>query len=337
MFEWFGNLFDGAITGFTGGAIARINTWVSGLTASILGIWFLNFGWAVLRREVQEPVQTTFKKVLMNVVLVALATRNAIYKEWVVDLFSGLQLDMARAFAPAGSPLQSAANIWSAIDAYGNQTGQLMNSIFTSTIFSLSALAGGFAVFLFAAGSLIFMIVSLCAVAYTKVVMAFLAVIGPIFILAAVFESTRKWAWNFVGAMLGAVVLMWFFFFALGLTLSINLQVATAATAGVGGMNLIAQSMAYCAIVVAMAAALWSAPSFVSGLVGGPPMQVGLNMVTQVMTMVRSGRGSGPQQPGADNNAVGSRGGLAYRAGSALGQATGLQYAYQRIARRGRS
>jgi type IV secretion system protein VirB6 len=215
-------------------------------------------------------------------------------------------------------------------DKAGTMVSTVLQGNFMTTIFWISLLA----VVFFAIGNVLFLLAAMLVVLVTKGFGSFLIAIGPIFILFLLFESTRQWFVNWLGSMFGLIVLAWLSFFLLGFSLVMQDKILAAITMNLGSVNVLTQSLVYVVLCGVFAVVLWSAPAFVHGLTGGAAAQMGVQMASQIYQYLRPAKQPPKPNPSAGGNTA-SRG-FAYRAGSAVGNLTGVQWGFQRLAAVGR-
>lgn len=330
-----GDDINGAIKNYVADNVATLMGWLVPIALTAGTLWVFLYGVALARGEVQEPIQTFAWKVVRNMLIVGLATTTA-YNEYPVKVFDSATLGLVQLFQITGSGVASVTNVWGALDAFDAKAGQLVADVWVELEFGKNLTGGAIAVFFFALGNALFIICAFVVTLVTTLLGKFLLIVGPLFIMLAIFESTRRFTINWIGALFGLVIISALVFFCLGLSLYLNNRIVIAASEGVGSIDLINEAVRYFAIFVGLGIVMWQSPGFASGLTGGPPAQMGVAMFTQVMTMLRAGgRGSGGPKPPTDNS-IGKGPSAAYRAGSAVGRATGIQPLYQRIASRGR-
>jgi type IV secretion system protein VirB6 len=333
--------FMQTINGYAGGVVAYMMAWLAPLALALLTIGFTLRGYATLRGATTEPLPEIAWEGFCKLLIVAFATNAAIYHEWVIDVQSGLTLQVAQQFAPPGSPMRTAANVWALIDAFNDRASELTALAVTDGIFNSQFWVSLLAVLFFSCGNALMIIAAMLVCAVTGSFNAFLLGIGPIFVMFLLLgQIGRQWFVNWLGTLLGMVVLTWLVFFILGFSLSLTEKVVDTIVPHLGDINVLTQSIVYLAMCATWTVMLWVAPSFVNGLTGGGAAQMGMQLLTQVMMAVRmggkSGAGSGTPSAGGGNNATGSRG-WGYRAGAAVGAMTGAAPAFQALARRGRA
>ena len=184
-----------------------------------------------------------------------------------------------------------------------------------------------------------------------KLILTFALAIGPLAILCLLFKPTARFFDSWLSFVLSAVILSWFVFFALGMSLYVSDRVVAAIAdgsafvAGVpGSVGALEAAGTYLAVMCLLAIVLYQAPSLASSLTGGASIQSGAQMVTNSMVAMRAMGGGrsvgGGAAAGGSGGSMGRGGGAAYVAGRAVGSAGGAvaggaRAAYQRVAQRG--
>lgn len=338
MFTWLGAQIDSVLDGYVTGAVANVMTYIGPFALAAMTLWGLVYGYAVMRGEVTEPVQTFVWKMLKNGLIVAFATGAGIYQGNVVDAANGLMTGLVGTFAPAGSPLASLDSVWAILDVFNDKASNLVLEVLKEGVLSMDGIVAVFAGVVFSIGNTLFEVVALYVVVFAKVVMTFVLAVGPVFILALLFRPTSQFFFSWLGLLLNTIVLVWLVFFVLGFSLFMSDKIVTAALSNLGTLNVIGESLKYLVICVVLALVLYQAPSFAAGLTGGSPAQLGAHMVSQTAIAFRSFSGAsyppGSHGPAPAANSIERGTGVAYRAGAAVGN--GVRHAYRLAAMRGR-
>ena len=189
-------------------------------------------------------------------------------------------------------------------------------------------------------GNVVFLCIALFVVTLAKLFLTFVIAVGPIFILCLAWRPTARFFDSWLSMVLNAVVLTWFAFFALGLSVYMG-QAMVRVVQDNGGFlgptfNVVGESLRYCVVMILMAIICFQAPSLASALTGGAAIQQGIQMVQNAMMVaglrsVSAARGAGP--------AAAAGGVIRAGAGTALRQGYGAvrTAAYRLAALRGRA
>jgi type IV secretion system protein VirB6 len=338
MIEWIGAQFINTITPYTGDVVAYLMQFLSPLALTLLTIGFATRGFATLRGATSEPFAELMWEGFCKLLIVAMATNAVLYREWVINTQNTLTLQVAQQFAPEGSPMRIAANTWAVLNAFNDRASELTAATFTEGVFSLQILVASIALVVFSLGNALLIAAGMVVCAITGAFNAFLLGIGPLFILFLLLgQIGRQWFVNWLGTLLGMAVLTWIMFFLLGFSLSLTEQVVATIVPHLGQINILTQSLIYLSMCLCWVVMLWVAPSFANGLTGGAGAQMGTQLLTQLLMVMRMGKGGNPPQSAGGSNTAGRSHGWGYRAGSAVGRMTGAAHAFQALAARGRS
>jgi type IV secretion system protein VirB6 len=202
-------------------------------------------------------------------------------------------------------------------------------------------------------GNVVFLCVALYVVSMAKLFIAFVIAVGPIFVLCLAWRPTARFFDSWLSMVLNTVVLTWFAFFALGLSLWMGNTILATVQAHGGFLgdtfNAFGESLRYCVVMILMAVICFQAPSLASALTGGAAVQQGVQMLQNVLMAsgLRSSHGQGAGGAGsAAGGVVRAGAGLPYLAGQATaaagshvraGYSAVKTAAYKLAARRGRT
>ena len=320
MFTWLGAQIDSVLSGYITSVVASVMAYLGPIALAGMTLWIVIYGFAVMRGEVTEPVQTFAWKMIKNGLIVGFATSAGVYQGNVVEGANGLMTGLVASFAPPSSPLANVDSVWAVLDVFNDKASSLVLEVLKEGVLSLDGIVGIFAGVIFSFGNTIFEVVALYVVVSAKVIMTFVLAVGPAFILCLLFRPTSQFFFSWLGLLLNMIVLVWLVFFVLGFSLFMSDRIVETALANLGALNIIAEALKYLVICIVLALVLYQAPNFAAGLTGGSPAQLGAHMVSQTTLAVRALRGS-PAAPGGAmaSNSMQRGTGMAYRAGSLVG------------------
>ncbi|MEO7009034.1 MAG: type IV secretion system protein, partial [Caldimonas sp.] len=174
-------------------------------------------------------------------------------------------------------------------------------------------------------GNVLFLCIALFVVTLAKLFLTFVIAVGPIFILCLAWRPTARFFDSWLSMVLNSVVLTWFAFFALGLSVYMG-QAMVQAVQDNGGFlgpnfNAVGESLRYCIVMILMAIICFQAPSLASALTGGAAVQQGIQMVQNAMMVasLRSATASRATAPAAAGGVIRAGTGLPHAAGRATG------------------
>ena len=314
----------------------------------LVTVYIAVYGLAVMRGEASEPVSTFAWKMVKVGAILSFALPGLYYSGNVVAWATGLQDGLATLFvAPRAA---AAATAFAALDLANTQANEQLALLWKDAgMFRLDLVLASV---LFSLGTTIFLVLGAFVGLLGKLILTFALAIGPLAILCLLFKSTARFFDSWLSFVLSAVVLSWFVFFALGMSLYVSdrvvqaISTGSAFVAGVpGSVGALEAAGTYLAVMCLLAIVLFQAPSLASSLTGGASIQSGTQMVTNSMVAMRAmgGGRSGGSGAAGGGGSLSRGGGAAYVAGRAAGAvgsaggavAGGARAAYQRVAQRG--
>ncbi len=313
----------------------------------LVTVYVAVYGLAVMRGEATEPVGTFAWKMVKVGAILSFALPGLYYSGNVAAAATGLQDGLATLFVAPRAV--AAATAFGALDLANTAANEQLALLWKDAgMFRLDLVLASL---LFSLGTTIFLVLGAFVALLGKLILTFALAIGPLAILCLLFKPTARFFDSWLSFVLSAVVLSWFVFFALGMSLYVSDRVVAAIAdgsafvAGVpGSVGALEAAGTYLAVMCLLAIVLYQAPSLASSLTGGASIQSGAQMVTNSMVAMRAmgaGRAGGGAAGGGGSMARG--GGAAYVAGRAAGAvgsaggavAGGARAAYQRVAQRG--
>ena len=306
MFTWIGSKFTAILGTYVLGVVTSLMTAIAPIALTAMTIWVALYGWAVLRNEVSESVPTFLWKVFKIGLVLAFALQSAFYIANVSDTANALATGVATTFLPAATDPTTVSSPYALLDAFNDKASQLVLDLMKDAgITRLDLL--------------------LAVVTLSKVFLTFVIAVGPIFILCLAWRPTARFFDSWLSMVLNAVVLTWFAFFALGLSVYMGQAMVQAAqdNGGLDGpnFNVMGESLRYCIVMILMAIICFQAPSLASALTGGAAVQQGIQMVQNTMMVagVWSASGARSSGPAASGGVIRAGAGLPHVAGHATG------------------
>lgn len=338
--------FNAFFLGYAARVSGDLATGLVPVALALVTIYIGVYGLAVMRGEASEPVGTFAWKMVKVGAILSFALPGLYYSGNVAAAATGLQDGLATLFvAPGGG---GAATAFGALDLANNAANEQLALLWKDAgMFRLDLVVASL---LFSLGTTIFLVLGAFVGLLGKLILTFALAIGPLAILCLLFKSTARFFDSWLSFVLSAVVLSWFVFFALGMSLFVSDRVVRAIATGgafVAGapdaVGALEASGTYLAVMCLLAIVLYQAPSLASSLTGGASIQSGAQMVTNSMVAMRAmggGRSGGGGAAAGSGGTMGRGGGAAYVAGRAVGSAggaaaSGARAAYQRVAQRG--
>ena len=313
---------------------------------ALVTVYVAVYGLAVMRGEATEPVGTFAWKMVKVGAILSFALPGLYYSGNVAAAATGLQDGLATLFVAPRAV--AAATAFGALDLANTAANEQLALLWKDAgMFRLDLVLASL---LFSLGTTIFLVLGAFVALLGKLILTFALAIGPLAILCLLFKPTARFFDSWLSFVLSAVILSWFVFFALGMSLYVSDRVVAAIAdgsafvAGVpGSVGALEAAGTYLAVMCLLAIVLYQSPSLASSLTGGASIQSGAQMVTNSMVAMRAmggGRSAAGGSSAGGGGSMGRGGGAAYVAGRAVGSAggaaaSGARAAYQRVAQRG--
>jgi type IV secretion system protein VirB6 len=309
------------------GVVSALMTAIAPLALAAMTTWVLLYGWAILRNEVSETLPVFMWKVFKIGLVFAFALQAAFYMANVADTANALAMGVASTFLPDGVDPTTVTSPYALLDKFNDDAStQIADIMKEASMFRLDLLL---AAAIFSIGSVIFLCIALFVVTLSKLFLAFVIAVGPLFVLCLAWRPTQRFFDSWLSMVLNAVVLTWFAFFALGLSAFMGASMFKAIQDGGSflgaNFNVLGEAVRYCVLMVLMALICFQAPSLASGLTGGAAIQQGIQMLQNAL-MVAGLR-----------SVASSHGASAGMTGGAIRPSLGRAAAYRLAALRGRT
>lgn len=324
MFSWVGTQFNNILSTYVLGVVSTLMAAIAPVALTAMTLWVALYGWAVLRNEVSETVPTFLWKVFKIGLVLAFALQSGFYIANVSDTANALSMGVASTFLPAAADPMAITSPYALLDTFNDRANQLVLDLLKDA--GITRLDLLFAAVVSSFGNVIFLCIALFVVTLSKLFLTFVIAVGPLFILCLTWRPTARFFDSWLSMVLNAIVLTWFAFFALGLSVYMGdamVQVVQDQGGFLGPtFNVVGESLRYCVVMILMAIICFQAPSLASALTGGAAVQQGIQMIQNAMMVSGLRSASSARSAGA----AGAAGGVV-RAGTGLtyaaGQATG--------------
>jgi type IV secretion system protein VirB6 len=324
MFTWVGTQFNNILGTYALGVVSALMAAIAPIALSAMTIWVALYGWAVLRNEVSETLPIFMWKVFKIGLVLAFALQSAFYISNVSETADALAMGVASTFLPPAVDPTTITSPYALLDAFNDRASQLVLDLLKDA--GITRLDLLFAAVVTSLGNILFLCIALFVVTLAKVFLTFVIAIGPLFILCLAWRPTARFFDSWLSMLLNSVVLTWFAFFALGLSVYMGdsmVQVVQDHGGFVGpNFNVVGESLRYCIVMILMAIICFQAPSLASALTGGAAIQQGVQMLQSAM--IAGGMRSAPASragAAAAGGAIQAGAGLPYSAGRATGMA----------------
>jgi type IV secretion system protein VirB6 len=335
MFSWVGRQFDTVLDTYLIDVVSSLMTALAPIALVSMTLWVALYGWAVLRNEVQETVPVFVWKVFKIGLVLVFSLQSGFYLSNVADSANSLAMGVATTFLPAAADPMAISSPYELLDAFNDKASQLVLDILKEA--GVMRLDLMLAAVVCSIANVVFLCVALFVVSLAKVFMTFVIAVGPLFILCLAWRPTARFFDSWLSMVLNAVVLTWFAFFALGLSIYMGQAIVRVIEDNGGflgpNFNVISESLKYCVVMILMAIICFQAPSLASALTGGAAVQQGVQMIQNAMMVsgLRSGN-RGASGGSGTGGVIKAGAGMPYAAGHAAGSTAA---AMSSVARRG--
>ena len=333
MFTWVGAQFTSILSTYVLGVVSTLMTAIAPIALTAMTLWVALYGWAVLRNEVSETVPTFLWKVFKIGLVLAFALQSSFYISNVADTADALATGIATTFLPTAADPMTITSPYALLDAFNDKASQLVLDLLKDA--GITRLDLLLAAVVCSIGNVIFLCIALFVVTLAKLFLTFVIAVGPVFILCLAWRPTARFFDSWLSMVLNAVVLTWFAFFALGLSVYMG-QAMVRVVQDNGGFqgptfNVVGESLRYCVVMILMAIICFQAPSLASALTGGAAIQQGIQMVQNAMMVagLRSASAARGARPAAAGGVIRAGAGVPHAVGRATGAmaAAGARFA----------
>ncbi len=185
FFATFSSWLDAQLVNYIGNNTARLSAALEPAAVTLGSLYVMFWGYLQLTGKIEEPFITGLRRIILLVVVMGGALQLWLYNEVIVDTFYDAPAQLAAAVAGSASPVSTLDVVW---QAAGNVAGELWSrgSIWKNEV--------GF----YIAGVLVWIIMGLVCcyamflIALSKIALAVLLALGPLFIIFRLFDATRR-------------------------------------------------------------------------------------------------------------------------------------------------
>ena len=264
FFATFSSWLDTQLTSYIANNTARLSAALEPAAVTLGTVYVMVWGYLQLTGKIEEPFMTGLRRIVLLVIVLGGALQLWLYNAVIVDTFYNAPAQLAAAVAGAASPVSTLDVVW---QAGGNVASQL---------WSRAGLFDGDAGF-YVAGLLVWILMGLVCcyamflIALSKIALAVLLALGPLFITFRLFEGTRRLfdAWLMQLANYGFITVLTVLVGALLLSLVQNYATQTAAR-GAALATVDALDMLLAAVIVLLV--LRQIMPIAASLAGGGPL-----------------------------------------------------------------
>jgi len=185
FFATFSAWLDGQLSSYIGNNTAHLSAALEPALVTLGTVYVMIWGYMQLTGRIEEPFLTGLRRIMLLVIVLGGALQLWLYNSVIVDTFYNAPAQLAAAVAGAASPVSTLDVVW---QAGGTVASQLWNRG--------GVINGDFGFYI--AGVLVWIIMGLVCcyamflIALSKIALAVLLALGPLFISFRLFEGTRR-------------------------------------------------------------------------------------------------------------------------------------------------
>jgi type IV secretion system protein VirB6 len=185
FFATFSLWLDGQLTAYIGNNTARLSAALQPAIVTLGTLYVMFWGYMQLTGKIEEPFLTGLRRIMLLVIVLGGALQLWLYNAVIVDTFYNAPAQLAAVVAGAASPVNTLDVVW---QAGGTVASQLWSR---GGVFN-----GDFGFYI--AGVLVWIVMGLVCcyamflIALSKIALAVLLALGPLFISFRLFEGTRR-------------------------------------------------------------------------------------------------------------------------------------------------
>jgi type IV secretion system protein VirB6 len=190
FFGHFSSWLDLQLTTYIGDNTARVSMALEPAIVTLGTLYVMFWGYLQLTGKIEEPFVTGLRRIVLLAVVMAVSLQLWLYNIVIVDTFYNAPAELAAMLAGAASPVSTLDTVW---QAGGSVAG----------VFQVRSAASWVGWSSFIAGAVVWIIMGLVCcyamflLALSKIALAVLLALGPLFICLRLFDGSRRFfdAW----------------------------------------------------------------------------------------------------------------------------------------------
>lgn len=261
FFAQFFTWLNAQLTTYIGTHTAQLASAIEPAAVTMATIYVMLWGWASLQGMIQEPVLQGIKRILVMALILGIGIRLWLYNDLIVNTFFTAPDQLAASLVGAPTTVGIIDQVWTD----GNKVAEEL-------LKKGSVLSGDFAFYL--AGFVVYLLVGVTVVytafllALSKVALAVILTMGPIFIVLLFFDATKRFFEAWIAQLANYALITILTLLIASLMLSIVKAYAAAAMLKGSGIT-IAESIRLCIASVLVFLVVRQVMSIAAGLASG--------------------------------------------------------------------
>lgn len=180
----------------------------SGVATTLVTIYVVLWGWSMMRGMISEPITDGVTRIVRLTVIVALATNIGLYNAYIAEFLWRAPDALASLVASGYSDSTTNANFLDTLfgKMYDFGAAYIEKAHATSGVFpDFGLMAAGWAVWIVGGAATLY---GAFLLVLSKIALAVLLAVGPIFVLCMVFEGTKRFFDVWIGQALNYIFLV---------------------------------------------------------------------------------------------------------------------------------
>lgn len=120
MFAWLGSKLDLLLNGYVLGVVSALCAALTPVALTVMTLWIILYGWAVVRNEVSETIPAFTWKIFKIGLVLAFALQGGFYISNVADTANALSTGVASTFLPAGVDPSTITTPYALLDKFND-------------------------------------------------------------------------------------------------------------------------------------------------------------------------------------------------------------------------
>lgn len=269
IFTPFFNHIDSALSAYLDSTVQNVISAISPVARTMMVIYICFWGVSVMRGMISEPITDGVVRIVRLSVITGIALGTGYYSQFVSDWLWNTPNELARVVAgsDAVSNISYLDTLWERVFNFGHkfyEEGETQANSFG--IPNLGLLAAGWAIW---GTGMLALTIGAFTLMISKVMLAVMLALGPVFIIMAMFEPTKQFFSAWTGQIANFVVLPVITSGIIGLVFAAAEKYIDAADVQLSGEYMINNVFPALAILGGGALFLLMAPSVASNMSGG--------------------------------------------------------------------
>lgn len=281
LFSGLGASADSFVNSFVVSVSTNVSLAIAPLVTAGFSIWFMIYGYAVMRNEVNDPINVFVKNAIKNTIIASIAIGCGMYQEHIIGFVYGIQDGLVSVvMKPIALTSASGGNIMEVIDSLAEKGDEL--AIFMLAAGSSKLPVGGYldlgAGVVVAIANTALMLICGCYAMLAKVALAIILALGPIFIAALAFPATQRFFDSWFSKIMNYVFLTLILGLGIGFAIGVADSYTMNAIKEIGSLdptNRVLEAFNFAALYLALIFVIYQSTQLASGLAGGAALSGG--------------------------------------------------------------